>query len=55
MVEGGDAVPAGIFTCGQVGPQDAVVHHVDEGRNTVPAFVVKPDLRRPDSGTREEQ
>lgn len=45
VVEGPDAVLAGVRAAGQVGPEDGVVHDVDECSNAVPAFVVEPDLR----------
>lgn len=45
VVEGPDPVLAGVFPLRQVRSQDAVIHHVDEGSNTVPAFIIEPDLR----------
>lgn len=53
VVEGADAVLAGVSSLRQVCPKDGVVHHVDEGADAVPAFVVKPDLRREDSRTNQ--
>lgn len=47
VVEGHDAVVAGVCTRRQVSSQDGVVHHVHEGRDAVPALVVEPDLRGP--------
>lgn len=44
VVEGSDAVHAGVLPLRQVGPQDAVVHHIDEGADAVPALVVEPHL-----------
>lgn len=44
VVVGGDAELGGVFAGLQVCPQDAVVHHVEEGADAVPAFVVEPDL-----------
>ncbi len=46
MVEGYDAVLVDIFPFRQVCSQDAVIHHIDESADTVPAFVIEPDLRR---------
>ena len=46
MVEGADAVLGGVRPGGQVGAQDAVVDHVDERPDAVPALIVEPDLRR---------
>lgn len=46
MVEGPDAVLAGVFPFRQVCSQEAVIHHVDECSDTVPAFIIEPDLRR---------
>lgn len=48
VVEGPDAVLAGVGPRGQVGSQDAVIDHVDEGADAVPAFIVEPDLRTQD-------
>lgn len=45
VVEGPDAVLAGVGAAGKVGPEDGVVHDVDECSDAVPAFVVEPDLR----------
>lgn len=45
VVEGPDAVLAGVGAARQVGPEDGVVHDVDECSDAVPAFVVEPDLR----------
>lgn len=44
MVEGTDAVAAGVLPIRQVGSQDTITHHVEERPNAVPAFVVEPDL-----------
>lgn len=44
VVEGGDAELGGVAPGGQVGAQDAVVHHVQERPDAVPAFVIEPDL-----------
>lgn len=53
VVEGADAVRAGVRPRGQVRPEDGVVHHVDEGADAVPAFVVEPDLRSKGSRTNQ--
>lgn len=44
MVEGADAKLAGVLARGQVGAQDAVVHHVEKGSHAVPPLVVEPNL-----------
>lgn len=44
MVGGRDAKLCGVLVVFQTRPQDAVVHHVEEGTDAVPAFVVEPDL-----------
>lgn len=46
MVEGPDAVLLGVFPFRQVRSQDAIIHDVDERSDTVPAFIIEPDLRR---------
>ena len=45
MIVGGDAKLCGVFAAFQTCPQDAVVHHVEEGADAVPALVVEPDLK----------
>lgn len=44
MVRSTDAVLAGVFAFRKVCSHDAVVHHVDERSDTVPAFIIEPDL-----------
>ena len=44
VVEGTDAVLAGVLAGGQAGAQDSVVHHVQERPDAVPPLVVEPDL-----------
>lgn len=46
MIERRDAKLGGVLAGGQTGPQDSVVHHVEEGPDAVPAFVVEPDLEK---------
>lgn len=46
MIESSDAKLLRLLASGQTCPQDAVVHHVEEGADTVPALVVEPDLER---------
>lgn len=41
-----DAVFAWVFSWRQIGPQNTVVHHVEEWPNAVPALVIEPDLRK---------
>lgn len=45
VVVGTDAERFGVFASLQACPQDPVVHHVEERADTVPAFVVKPNLK----------
>lgn len=44
VVEGTDAILAGVLAGGQAGAQDSVVHHVQERTDAVPPLVVEPDL-----------
>lgn len=44
MVVGGDAKLCWVVAALQTRPQDAVVHHVEERADAVPALVVEPDL-----------
>lgn len=44
MVEGSDPKLAGVFPLRQICSQDAVIDHVDECSDTVPAFIIEPDL-----------
>lgn len=44
MIGGSDAKLGGVLSGFQTRPQDAVVHHVEEGADAVPALVVEPDL-----------
>lgn len=46
MIESSDAKLLRLLASGQTCPQDAVVHHVEEGADAVPALVVEPDLER---------
>lgn len=46
VVEGSDAVSTWVFVLLQVGPKDGIVHHVQEGGNGMPAFVVEPHLQK---------
>lgn len=46
MIVGSDAKLCGVFAAFQTCPQDAVVHHIEERTNAVPALVVEPDLER---------
>lgn len=45
MIVGTDAERFGVFARLQACPQDPVVHHVEERADTVPAFVVEPNLK----------
>lgn len=45
VIVGTDAERFGVFTSLQACPQDPVVHHVEERADTVPAFVVEPNLK----------
>lgn len=60
VVEGSDPEELRVSTGGQVGPQDPVVHHVDERPDAVPALIIEPDLREdkesfidPDVGSKQ--
>ncbi len=44
MIVGSDAKLCRVFAVLQIRPQDAVVHHVEERTDAVPALVVEPDL-----------
>lgn len=46
VVVGTDAKPFGVFASLQTRPHYPVVHDVDERANTVPAFVVEPNLNK---------
>lgn len=46
MIVGCDAKLCRVFVGLQICPQDAIVHHVEERTDTVPALVVEPDLER---------
>lgn len=46
MIVGSDAKLCRVFAAFQTCPQDAVVHHIEERTNAVPALVVEPDLER---------
>lgn len=44
MIVGSDAKLCRVVAALQTRPQDAVVHHVEERADAVPALVVEPDL-----------
>lgn len=44
VIVGGDAKLCRVVAALQTRPQDAVVHHVEERADAVPALVVEPDL-----------
>lgn len=46
VVERPDTKFAGVCPARQVCPQEAVVDHVDEGSDAVPAFIIEPDLKK---------
>lgn len=46
MIVGCDAKLCRVFAGLQICPQDAIVHHIEERTDTVPALVVEPDLER---------
>lgn len=48
MVEGPDPELAGVRPFRQMCSQDAVVDHVDERSDAVPAFIIEPDLGEED-------
>lgn len=54
VVEGPHPKVAGLLPWRQVGSEDAVVDDVDEGPDTVPAFVVEPDLKNKDGDEWQE-
>lgn len=41
-----DAIFALVLPWRQIGPQNTVVHHIEEGSDAVPALVIEPDLRK---------
>lgn len=44
MVEGSDPELAGVVLLRQICSQDAVIDHIDECADTVPSFIIEPDL-----------
>lgn len=46
MVVGTDAELFGVFASLQICPHYPIVHYIEERADTVPAFVVEPNLKR---------
>lgn len=46
VIEGCNAKFMWVLPWGQVGTQYAIVHHIEESSNTMPAFVIEPDLKK---------
>lgn len=46
MVKSFDGELGGVQTGGETGTQDTVVHHIEEGSDAVPTFIIEPDLHK---------
>ena len=45
MIESGNPILAGVLSLLQVGPEDGIVHDIQERADGMPALVVEPHLK----------